>query len=137
MYNPHAKITYMHHTARCFLALDRWVIITQDHETVATVTTSTTNHTTEIAITLILGRHKLPLETIMRPGGVRTALRWVMAQLNNGNTWLSTRLALEHEARLLGYKEPKLLACEHAYDYQYCLQLLANLPGLAENWPKR
>ena len=137
MHNPYANIEHMHHTARCFLVLDRWVIINRDHKTVAVVVTSTANHVTELSITLILGRHKLPLDPITGIGGMRTALRWIMAQLNNGRLWLSTRLSLEREARLLGYNEPELLACEHAYNYQYCLRLLVNLPGLSESWPKR
>ena len=135
-YNPHAELKHMHHTAGYLLTPECWVV-TNRYGIVAVVATSTANHTTVITTTLVLGEHELPLDPITRPGGMRTALRWVCQELNNGHTWLSTRLSLEREARLLGYAEPELLACEHAHDYQYCSRLLANLPGLSESWPKR
>lgn len=137
MYNPYAELKHAHHVARYLFSLKRWVVSDRGHEIVAVITTSTANHVTELTITLVLGRHRLLLDPTTRPGGMRTALRWVCQELNNGHFHLGTRLALEHKARLLDYSEPELLACEHAYDYQYCLQLLANLPGLSESWPKR
>lgn len=130
--HTHAEITYMHHTAHWFSVLERWVIVNQDREPVAIVTTTTDSKMTEIAITLLLGEHKLPLDPLTRPGGVRTALRWVCQELNNDNLWLRTRLRLEREARLLDYSEPELLDCWHATNYKYCLRLLANLPGLLD-----
>jgi len=133
-YNPYAKLEHMHHTARYLFSLKRWVISNRDREIAAVIVTSTANHVTELTVTLALGRrYRLPLDPITHPGGMRTALRWVCQELNNGHLWLSTRLALERKARLLGYSEPELLACEHAYDYNYCLRLLANLPGLSES----
>ena len=142
--NSHAELTHMHHTARWFSTLERWAVINQDQELIATIVMTATRHKnprnpkrwytmTELNITLILGGHRLSPSRFIRPGSERTALRWAMAQLNNGNFWLGARLLLEREARLLDYSESELLACEHAYDYEYCLQLLANLPGLLES----
>lgn len=128
--DTHAELTYMHHTAHYFPDPERWVIINQAREPVAVITTNTIDHVTELAITLVLGEHKLAPRVLTHPGGMRTALRWVCQELNNGKLWLTARLRLERESRFLGHKEPELLACSHASDYQYCRRLLANLPGL-------
>ena len=126
----HAEITHMHHRARWVPSLELWVVINQDKEIVATVAAVTANHVTELTITLTPSLYTLAPRTLTRPGGMRTALRWVMTNLNNGRLWLTARLRLERESRFLGYKEPELLACGHASDYEYCRQLLDNLPGL-------
>ena len=143
--NPHAEITHMHHVARWFPGPERWVITNlKEKEPVAMVVTSTTRHEdprshrrwytmTRLDITLILGVHRMSLDSFVRPDSVRTALRWAMAQFNNGSLWLGARLHLGRRARSLGYDESKILVCGHAYDYQYCLRLLASLPGLLES----
>ena len=130
MYNPYADLRHMHHAAHWFSIPERWAIANRDYGIVASLTANTANHMTELDVTLILDEHRLHLDLIVRPGGMRTALRWVCQELNNGHLWLSTRLSLERKARLLGYSEPELLACEHAYDYQYCLRLVTNILGL-------
>ena len=130
--DPHSNIEHMHHTARWFPGPERWVIINRSREPVAVIATNTANHVTELTITLVLGEHKLSPRSLMRPGGMRTALRWLMIRLNNDNLWLSARLSLERKARFLGYDEPRLLDCWHATDYMYCLRLLADLPGLSD-----
>ena len=130
--NTHAEITHTHHTARWLSVLKRWVIINQDQEIMAVVTTTTADHVIELTVILVLGDRRLAPRTLTRPGGMRTAIRWVCQELNNGNLWLGARLHLEREARLLDYSEPELLGCWHAYDYQYCLRLLTNLPGLLD-----
>jgi len=129
--DTHAELTHMHHTARHFPDPERWVIVDRAREPVAVIATSTADHVTELTITLVLGEHELAPRVLTRPGGTRTALRWVCQELNNGKLWLTARLRLERESRFLGYREPDLLACGHASDYRYCRRLLANLPGLA------
>lgn len=138
MYNPYAELKHTNHTARYFSGPGYWGITDRNHEAVAIVVMNSTKQpnslgrkrtVTTCEITLILGRHELPLDPITHPGGLRTTLRWVCQELNR-RLWLSTRLALERKARLLGYEESELLACEHAYDYQYCLRLVSNIPGL-------
>lgn len=129
---PYTDLTHRHHTARWFPTLKRWVIVNQARGPVAVVTTTTTNHATRLAVTLLLGEYKLPLDPFVRPGGMRTALRWVCRELNNSNLWLGARLLLEREARLLDYSESEILAHWHGHDYKCCLQLLANLPGLLD-----
>lgn len=126
------EIAHMHYRARWVPSLELWVLVNQDKEIVATVATSTADHVTEIVVTLTLGGYSLQPRSFARPGGERTAIRWVCQELNNGNLWLHARLSLEHEARLLDYDEAGLLACWHATDYQYCQRLLANLPGLVD-----
>ena len=128
--DTHAEITHMHHRVHWVPSLELWVVINQDKEIVATVAAVTANHVTELIITLTPGFHTLAPRTLIRPGGTRTALRWVCQELNNGRLWLTARLRLERESRFLGYREPELLVCEHASDYEYCQRLLANLPGL-------
>jgi len=82
---------------------------------------------TDLDALLLLGENEFALTTIHRRGGPRTALRWLMRQLNNGSIYTETRLKLESRARKAGFTESQLLSCWHADERRYCARLLVLL----------
>lgn len=142
--NPYAEIQAHHHRARYFSGFDwydepQWVIIDPEYRVVAKVKASVTRPkdprtgrwyaVATLEPILILDEYRHELAPIRRPGGLRTALRWSMCQLNNGSVYLSARLDLMARARELGFSEPVILSCWHASDRVQCVRLCKLIGG--------
>lgn len=136
--NPHSDIQAHNHRAKYFTGFDwydepQWIIIDPEHRVVARVKASVTHPkdprtnrwyaVTTLDPILILDEHRHELTPIVRTGGLRTALRWFMCQLNNGSVYLRTRLALMAQARELGFDESTIVSQWHADDRVQCIRL--------------
>ena len=139
--NPYAEIQAHHHRAKYFHSFDKWVIMDPRGGglVVARVKAGVTRPkdprtgrwyaVATLEPILILDEYRHELTPIRRPGGLRTALRWFMCQLNNGSVYLSARLDLMARARELGFSEPTILSCWHASDRVQCVRLCKLIGG--------
>jgi len=141
--NPYADIQAHNHVARYFSDWHnepcKWAIIDRECRVIARVKASVTHPKSPrtgrwyaVAIlepTLVLDKYRHELTPLRRPGGLRTALRWLMCQLNNGSVYLGTRLGLMARARELGFSESTIVSCWHASDRVQCIRLLELIGG--------
>ena len=142
--NPHADIQAHNHSARYFTGFDwydepQWVIVDRERRVVARVKASVTRPkdprtgrwyaVATLEPILVLDEYRHELTPLLRPGGLRTALRWFMCRLNNGKIYLSARLALMTRARELGFSESTIVACWHASDRVQCIRLCKLIGG--------
>jgi len=141
--NPYSNIQAHNHRARYFSDWHdeprKWAIIDPECRVVARVKTSVTHPKsprtgrwyamTILEPILVLDGCRYELTPIRRPGGLRTALRWFMCQLNNKSVYLSTRLALMARGREIGFSESTIVSCWHASDRVQCIRLLELIGG--------
>jgi len=143
--NPHADVQAHNHRARYFATGfglyddPQWIIADPQRRVVARVRASVAHPKsprtgrwyamTILEPTLILDEYRHELTPLRRPGGLRTALRWFMCQLNNKSVYLSARLALMARARELGFSESTIVSCWHASDRVQCIRLLELIGG--------